>query len=100
MNFLLVGLSPSTSGSREMPWRCKQRCSEERVRHLMVACKAHKQSSSGSSVCFRKATIMDSSSIVRTVDFGFLGPVGRSETLNRFFHFGDRLLINAIAHGQ
>ena len=26
------GLSPSTSGSREMPWRWRQRCSDERVR--------------------------------------------------------------------
>ncbi len=31
------GLPPSIAGRREMPWRWKQRCSEERVRCGMVA---------------------------------------------------------------
>ena len=29
MNFFFAGLSPPTSGRREMSWRCKQRCSPE-----------------------------------------------------------------------
>ena len=40
LNFCLAGLSPSTSGSRQMPWRCRQRCKDERVRCGMVACSA------------------------------------------------------------
>lgn len=36
----LPGLSPSTSGSLLMPWRCRQRCSDERVRCGIVACRA------------------------------------------------------------
>jgi len=32
-----TGRSPSTSGRREMPWRRRQRCSEERVRCGIVA---------------------------------------------------------------
>ena len=39
-----------------------------------------------SSVCLRKATTTASSSTDRTVDLGFLGPVGRSETDVRAFH--------------
>ena len=38
--FLAPGPSPSTSGSREMPCRCRQRCSEERVSSGIVACNA------------------------------------------------------------
>lgn len=36
----LAGLSPPTSGSRLIPWRCRQRCKEERVRCGIVACRA------------------------------------------------------------
>ena len=36
-------------------------------------------------MCIRIA-IIASSSIVRTVDFGSFGPVGVSETVDRFFH--------------
>jgi hypothetical protein len=36
LNFFLAGLSPVTSGKRLMPCRCRQRCSEERVRCGMV----------------------------------------------------------------
>src|SRR5277367_352605 len=52
----------------------------------MVGCRAYRQSSSGSSVCLRKATTTASSSTDRAVDLGFLGPVGRSETDDRAFH--------------
>jgi hypothetical protein len=41
---------------------------------------------SGSSVCFRKATMIASSSTDNTVDFASFGPVGRSTTLSRAFH--------------
>ena len=40
LDLRLSGLSPSTSGRREMPWRCRQRCSDERVRCGSVACRA------------------------------------------------------------
>jgi hypothetical protein len=40
VGFFFVGLSPSTSGSRPMPWRCRQRCNDDRVRCGMVACSA------------------------------------------------------------
>ena len=33
-------LSPSTSGRREMPWRCRHRCKDERVRCGIVGCRA------------------------------------------------------------
>ena len=46
MNRLRAGVA-SGSGSREMPWRCKQRCRLDRVRPGIVACKAYKQSSRG-----------------------------------------------------
>jgi hypothetical protein len=46
-----------------------------------------RQSSSGKSVCRRKATTIASSSIASTVDFGSFGPVRRSATEVRFFHF-------------
>ena len=32
--------SPSTCGSREIPWRLRQRCSDERVRCGIVGCSA------------------------------------------------------------
>jgi hypothetical protein len=44
-------------------------------------------SSNGSSVCWRKATMMASSSSDKLVDFGSFGPVGRSATESRCFHF-------------
>jgi len=56
LELLAPGRSPSTSGSREMWCRCRQRCSEERVSSGIVACSAYRQSSSGSRVCRRKAT--------------------------------------------
>lgn len=39
-----------------------------------------------SSVCWRNATMMASSSSDRDVDFGSLGPVGRSAVALRFYH--------------
>ena len=49
-----MALASSTSDSREMPSRCRHRCNDERVRCGMVACKAYRQSSSGTRVCLRK----------------------------------------------
>jgi hypothetical protein len=40
LNFFFAGLSPSTSGRRPIPWRCRQRCSDERVRWGIVGCRA------------------------------------------------------------
>ena len=55
------GLSPSNSGNRPIPWRSRQRCSDERVRRGMVAWNAERRSSSGRSVWRRKATTTASS---------------------------------------
>ena len=52
----------------------------------IVDCGAQRQSSSGSSVWRRKATIVASSASVRTVDRGSFGPVLRSSTVARFRH--------------
>ena len=60
-----------------------QRCSDERVRRKLQSVQAIVERSS---VCLRKATTTASSSTDRTVDLGFLGPVGRSETDVRAFH--------------
>ena len=49
-------------------------------------CNESRQSSSGSSVCPRKATMIAASSGLSTVDFGSLGPVGRSATPARLRH--------------
>ena len=54
--------------------------------------------SSGSKVCLRKATTTASSSVVRIVDLGFLGPVGRSATEARPFHFAT--VIDSVALRQ
>ena len=40
LELLLRRLSPSTSGRRPMPWRCRQRCKDERVRCGIVGCNA------------------------------------------------------------
>jgi len=40
LEFFFAGLSPSTSGRREMSWRCKQRCSDDRVRCGIDGCSA------------------------------------------------------------
>lgn len=53
---LAPGRSPSTSESLEISCRRRQRCSDDRVNSEIVACSAYRQSSSGSSVCRRKAT--------------------------------------------
>ena len=53
----------------------------------MVACSAYRQSSSGSRVCLRKATTIASSSPDKTVERGSVGPVRRSATELRRFHF-------------
>lgn len=50
-----------------------------------MACKAYKQASSGSSVCWRKATMI-ASSIDGAVDFASFDPVGRSPAAVRFLH--------------
>ena len=47
---IALGKPPSTSGRRLILWRCRQRCSDERVKWGMVACKAYRQSSRGRSV--------------------------------------------------
>jgi hypothetical protein len=82
--FFLTGLSASNSGKREIPWRCRQRCSEERLRCGSVGWSAYKQSSSGSRLCRRKATMIASSSAESTVERGCWGPAGRSLTDGRF----------------
>ena len=79
-------LSPSISGRRLMPWRCRQRCKDERVSFGIEGCSAYRQSSSGSKVCLRKATTTASSSIVSTVEEGVFGPVGMSATEVLLFH--------------
>ena len=40
LELLPFGRVPSMSGSREMPWRCRQRCKEARVRSGGKACEA------------------------------------------------------------
>ena len=47
---LPLGLLPSTSGSREISWRCRQRCSDERVRCGIVAC-SDRGSQSAAKMC-------------------------------------------------
>lgn len=100
MNFCRFGLSPSISGSREMPCRCKQRCNEDRGRRGMEGCRAYKKSSSGSKVRRRKATIIASSSLLRTVDLGSFGPVFNRLALSPFgnsFHVDARLAAQFCA---
>jgi hypothetical protein len=46
-----------------------------------------RSSQNATSVCLRKATMMASSSSDKLVDFGSFGPVERSATEPRFFHF-------------
>lgn len=57
------------------------------IRDVMLGCSAQRQSSSGSSVCLRKATTAASSATDNTVEHGCVGPVGKSATEVRFFHF-------------
>ena len=52
----------------------------------MLACRAERQSSSGSSVCRWKAMITASCSIDSTVDLATFGPVARSAVEVRRFH--------------
>src|SRR5215218_81071 len=75
-----------TSGKRLLPCRCRQRCNDERVKCGMLSCKAYRQSSRGSSVCLRKATIAASSSALKIVECVVLGPMAASCTVLRFFH--------------
>jgi hypothetical protein len=94
---LFLPLSPSTSGCRLMPCRCKQRCREERVKCGTLGCKAYRQSSSGSSMYLRKATIVASSSSVRTVERTSFGPVvGKAPLLP----LGDGLRVDPVAFSQ
>jgi hypothetical protein len=60
LEFALYAPPSSTSERREMPCRCRQRCKDEQVRSGIVAYKAHRQSPSGSSVCWRNATMVAS----------------------------------------
>ena len=88
LNFVLGSLSFFISGRRLISCRCKQRCSDERVRFGIdscraYSCRAYRQSSSGSRVCLRKATMSASSSLVKTVDMGTFGPIWRSLALLR-----------------
>lgn len=64
---------------------------DERIRCGMVGCRAYKQSSSGSTVCRRKATMIASSSTVRTVDLGSFDPVRRSSIEACPFHLATAL---------
>ena len=82
----LRGVSPARSGKRLMPCRVKHRWSAARVRWGRVACKAYRQSSSGSSVCRRNATISAFAAFVSTVECGCFGPIGASWTDGRVFH--------------
>ena len=52
-----------------------------------IAWSAWRQSSSGSSVCLRKAAIRASSSGDSTVERRVFGPIGASSTQSRFRHF-------------
>lgn len=52
----------------------------------MLSCKACKQSSSGSSVRWRKASAAASSSALRTVETGRAGPIGASWGVGRLRH--------------
>jgi hypothetical protein len=80
---MFVGFSTATSGGRLIPCLCKQQCSDERVGRGIVACGAHRQSSSGGSVSAGKRPMIASFSIVSTVERGSSGPVGRSWTEDR-----------------
>lgn len=40
LNCFFLGLSPPTSGSQLMLWRCKHRCKADLVRCRSIACKA------------------------------------------------------------
>lgn len=51
----------------------------------MVACKAYSQSSSGSKVCFLKATMMASCATVSTVETG-VGPIAAYVVVVRLRH--------------
>ena len=84
---LALRLAPSTSGSREMSWRCRHRCSADRIRWGIEGCRAWGQWSNGSSVCCREATTIASSVSVGTDERGSFGPVCRSSTVARFRHF-------------
>ena len=53
----------------------------------MLGCRPSRQSSSGSSVWRRKATITAFSAGLRTVDRGSLGPIGASVVVSRLRHF-------------
>ena len=48
----------------------------------------------------RKATMIASSSNDRTVEWASFGPVGRSATEDRFFHFATVFWLKPIALGQ
>jgi hypothetical protein len=48
----------------------------------------------------KRATMMASSSSDKHVDFGSFGPVGKSATESRCFHFCSGLRIDPIAPGQ
>ena len=93
LNVVLAGASPSTSGNRPIPRRCRRRCTEDRVGFGIVAGSAWRQSSSGKSACRRKATITASSSTVSTVEVGFFGPVGTSAAELRLLHFATVLRL-------
>jgi hypothetical protein len=77
----------SSTGSREMPWRWRQRCKALRLRLGMVSLRQPSTSSSGSSVFCRNATTMASSAGVSTVLFGAFGPIGASAVVVRLRHF-------------
>jgi hypothetical protein len=67
------------------------------ARTAKVGCSPHRgKSSSGSSVCRRRAKMMVFSSTERMIELASLGPAGRSATVSRLFHFG--LVFRAPRH--
>lgn len=75
-----------TTGNRDIPCRCRQRCYEDLGGCGIAGCVAWRQSSRGSNVCRRTATTIACQDSVRTVERGSLGPVFRSPAVTRFRH--------------
>ncbi len=88
--FVIVSLV----GSRETPWRSRQRCRLDRVSFGMLSRRHPMTSSSGSSVRCRNATIMASSTGVSTVLRRWRGPIGASPVPQREHHFATVARLN------
>jgi Protein of unknown function (DUF3604) len=70
------------------------------LREIPVDLRQSADASSGSSVCRRKATMIASSLMERTVDLASLGPVGRSAAVSRCFHFATVFWLIALGEGS